>query len=277
MSRIRTASLTLKRIVASALQSPRCTVDAIKFLPSVVQGLRYARTAAATRPPERAASGRQEVNPLLDYFNAHTLGPGIWKCDHYFDIYQRHFKKFVGREVHVLEIGVYSGGSLGMWREYFGKGCRIYGVDIEPACMAYKADGIDIFIGDQADRGFWERFRQAVPKVDILIDDGSHDPEHQRITLEEMLPHIQPGGVYLCEDIVGAGQPFAAFVSGLAAQQNACHRMIQAFDAPVIPSAFQVALRSITQYPFVTVIEKHEHSHPDSFVSRKQGTEWQPY
>ena len=277
MSRIKTAFTTLKGIANSAIESPRCTVDALKMLPSVVKGLQLARTGNFPPPPDRDASTAPDENPLRDYFNAHTSGPGIWKCDHYFDIYHRHFAKFVGREVHVLEVGVYSGGSLGMWRDYFGIGCRIYGVDIESACEIYKANGIDIFIGDQGDRAFWERFRQAVPRIDILIDDGSHDPEHQRITLEEMLPHIRPGGVYLCEDIIGAGQGFAAFVAGLSAEQNACHRMGEAFDAPVIPSAFQATIRSITQYPFVTVIEKQEHSHPNSFISRKQGTEWQPY
>src|SRR5690348_2802772 len=47
-------------------------------------------------------------NPLEQYCNAHTIGPGIWKWRHYFDIYHRHFQKFIGREVHLIEIGVYS-------------------------------------------------------------------------------------------------------------------------------------------------------------------------
>ncbi len=50
-------------------------------------------------------------NPLRDYFEANREGPGIWRWQHYFDIYHRHFARFVGREVNVLEIGVYSGGS----------------------------------------------------------------------------------------------------------------------------------------------------------------------
>ena len=45
----------------------------------------------------------------------------VWKWKHYCDVYHRHFSKFVGREVHVLEVGIYSGGSLQMWREYFGR------------------------------------------------------------------------------------------------------------------------------------------------------------
>jgi hypothetical protein len=274
MSRLKTAFITLKEIVISTIESPRCTVDALKLLPSVARGLEFGRSGSFSSPADSTGSDSPEVNPLLDYFNAHTEGPGLWKWLHYFDIYHRHFKKFVGREVHVLEVGIYSGGSLGMWRDYFGKGCHIYGVDIEPACMTYKSDGIDVFIGDQSDRSFWKQFREAVPKIDILIDDGGHAPEQQRITLEEMLPHIRPGGVYLCEDI--GSNTFGGYVSGLACDMNASKRTDDSFDAPITPSSFQASVRSITQYPYVTVIEKHDNN-PGLFISRKQGTEWQPY
>ena len=276
MSRLKTAFCTVKGIINSAIESPRSTVDALKLLPSVAKGLQFSRTGSFPPPPECAQTNPLETNPLRAYFDAHTEGPGLWKWLHYFDIYHRHFKQFVGREVHVLEVGIYSGGSLGMWREYFGKGCHIYGVDIEPACMAYKSDGIDVFIGDQSDRNFWKRFRDSVPKVDILIDDGGHAPEQQRVTLEEMLPHIQPGGVYLCEDIVGSANNFSAFASGLASDLNVYKRKEEIFDAPAIPTGYQTAVSSITQYPFVTVIEKHAHN-PGLLISRKHGTEWQPY
>lgn len=255
---------------------PRATIDALKLLPSTARGLQYSRSDGFSAPSNQKEAAEPGVNPLLDYFLAHKTGPGLWKWMHYFDIYHRHFSKFIGREIHVLEVGIYSGGSLGMWREYFGENCRIYGVDIEPACLSYKAEGIDVFIGDQSDRNFWKRFKESVPKVDILIDDGGHAPEQQRITLEEMLPHIQPGGVYLCEDIVSMPNNFAGYISGLLCNMNASRREEEIFDAPFIPSAFQAAVQSIHQYPYVTVIEKHDRN-PGLFVSKKHGTEWQPY
>ena len=52
-----------------------------------------------------------------------------------------------------------------------------------------------IFIGDQADRSFWAEVRQTAPLIDIVIDDGGHLPEQQLVTLEELLPHVRPGGV----------------------------------------------------------------------------------
>ena len=46
----------------------------------------------------------------------------------------RDFKKFIGCEVHVVEVGIYSGGSLAMWRDYFGSKCHVYGIDIAEEC-----------------------------------------------------------------------------------------------------------------------------------------------
>jgi len=146
-------------------------------------------------PPAQVA-GPAPANSLAEVFAAHTTGHGIWKWTHYFEIYHRHLAKFVGRDAHVVEIGIYSGGSLEMWRSYFGPKCRITGIDIEAACRAYEAEGVRIAIGDQADREFWRRFRAESPPTDVILDDGGHEPEQQRVTLEETLPYLRPGGVY---------------------------------------------------------------------------------
>ena len=108
--------------------------------------------------PTRPGAPLRQPNPLEQYFDSHLEGPGIWKPRHYFEIYHRHFAKFVGREINVLEIGVYSGGSLGMWKEYFGPGCRIYGVDIAEDCRCYEDERTTILVGDQSDRAFWRAF-----------------------------------------------------------------------------------------------------------------------
>jgi hypothetical protein len=213
-------------------------------------------------------------NPLRSYFDSVKQGRGIWKWIHYFDIYDRHFRQFVGKEVHVVEVGIYSGGSLDMWKYYFGSRCSVFGIDIEPACKAYEADKTRVFIGDQSDRDFWREFRKEVPKVDILIDDGGHIPEQQIVTLEEMLPHISPGGVYMCEDVHGEHNRFAAYVSGLGQALNAAKRCETQHE--VLPSSFQKFIASIHQYPFVTVIEKTS-SPVTRFIAPKHGTEWQPF
>src|SRR3954463_16191800 len=139
----------------------------------------------------------EKVNDLRAFFDARREGPGIWKWLHYFDIYERHFAKFRNRSVNLLEIGIYSGGSLDMWRDYFGSRAMIYGVDVQPDCAVYESQGVKVFIGDQSKAAFWERFKAATPMRDIIIDEGSHKPTHQITTLDALLPHLNPGGVYL--------------------------------------------------------------------------------
>jgi cephalosporin hydroxylase len=64
---------------------------------------------------------------------------------------------------------------------------------VDRKCRGYESDSVKIFIGNQADRMFWHEFRRKVPALDIVIDDGSHDEEHQIVTLEELLPFLRAG------------------------------------------------------------------------------------
>src|SRR5205823_12359912 len=106
--------ILLVSAMRQAQDSPRETASFLHLLVSVMRGAQFSRETVFT-PQRQDGNGLPEApNPILSYFNAHTEGPGIFKWMHYFDIYQRHFSKFVGREVHVLEVGVYSGGSLSM-------------------------------------------------------------------------------------------------------------------------------------------------------------------
>jgi len=209
-------------------------------------------------------------NPLRAYFDNIKEGPGVWKWLHYFEPYHRHLAKFVGHPVTVVEIGLYSGGSMRMWRNYFGPGCHIHGVDIQPECKVYEDAHTSIHIGDQADREFWRRFKRVVPEVDVLIDDGGHEGEQQMVTLEEMLPHLKAGGVYVCEDVHGIRNSFAAFAHSLGDGLHA--------DSPDGRSRtpFQSAISSVHVYPFMVVIEKGDGLR-GAFTAPKHGTEWQPF
>jgi len=122
-----------------------------------------------------------------------------WK--HYFEIYDRHFSKYRGTDVHVVEFGVFHGGSLQMWKNYFGPQAKIYGIDINPHCKQLEEDRIEILIGDQEDRKFLQSVAEAIPRIDILIDDGGHTMKQQINTFEELFPRIEKNGVYLCEDL----------------------------------------------------------------------------
>lgn len=146
------------------------------------------------------SSRRANRNPLEAYFFSNP-GRLIQKWHHYFEIYHRHFEAFRGRSPVVLEIGVFHGGSLQMWRDYFGPGARIVGIDIDPRCRQFEGEQITVLIGDQADRGFLAEVKRRFPHVDIVIDDGGHQMQQQIASFEELYPHLQPRGIYLCEDI----------------------------------------------------------------------------
>lgn len=258
------------QIANGFVRRPGQSLRFLRALPATLRALQFSDKITDTRRVRSASPPEHLIpNPLRSYFDRLFEGRGLWKCDHYLDIYHRHFSRFAGTEVHVMEVGVYSGGSLQMWKEYFGPQCRVYGVDIHPACQDYEDEVTKIFIGDQADRLFWASVKEAVPTLDILIDDGGHFPEQQITTLEEILPHLRPGGVYLCEDVHGAMNEYAFYARGLALRLNA---MISAPDPNRFPATpFQKAVNS---YPWVTVIEKHATAVTE-FCSWKRGSEWQ--
>ncbi len=157
------------------------------------------RLLASLRPARKALDDL-EPNPLAEYFFGNP-GRLMSKWHHYFEIYHRHFAQFRGRSPVVLEIGVYHGGSLQMWHHYFGPGTRVIGIDVIPECRKFEDESTAILIGDQADRRFLAGVRERFPHVDIVIDDGGHRMEQQIAAFEELYPHVQPNGVYLCEDM----------------------------------------------------------------------------
>ena len=226
---------------------------------------------AATEPEDEVDA----ENPLWRFFRSRTEGRWIHKWFHYFEIYHRHFAKFVGTRMHAVEVGVQSGGSLEMWRKYFGSECRIIGIDIDERCKRFEGPATTILIGDQADRSFWAAFKERFLPVDVIIDDGGHLPEQQMVTLEAMLPHLAPGGVYLCEDVHGVGNVFTGFVYSLVDRLNSWipHPSPRPGDElSIAPTAFQASICSIHFYHYVMVIEKNARE-VARFVTPKRGTE----
>ena len=139
-------------------------------------------------------------NDLKKYF-LNNKGRLINKWMHYFDIYDAHFSRYRGTDVHIVEFGVFQGGSLQMWKHYFGPKCKIYGVDINPECKKFEEENVKIFIGDQEDKDFLKELAKKIPRIDILLDDGGHTMKQQINTFEVLFPKIDDNGVYMCEDL----------------------------------------------------------------------------
>jgi hypothetical protein len=209
------------------------------------------------------------MNDLQAYFERNP-GRLIHKWLHYFDIYERHLAHLRGKEVHVMEVGVFHGGSLQMWKEYFGPRASIYGVDMDPRCREYEEERVKIFTGDQADRGFLRSLAAAVPRLDVLIDDGGHRMDQQIATFEELFPHVADNGVYLCEDVHTSY--LAKFGGGLRHEGTFVEyskRLIDQLHAwfTAEPERFQVddftlSAQSIHFYTGVVVIEKRRMDPP---------------
>lgn len=127
-----------------------------------------------------------------------SSGKVIYKWHHYLPIYESLFSKFVGSSVTILEIGVLRGGSLKLWKEYFGADAKIYGIDIDPSAKQYESEGIKIFIGDQGDKRFLENVIDEVGGFDIVIDDGAHTNFMIMRSIETLYPATRH--LYIVED-----------------------------------------------------------------------------
>ena len=123
------------------------------------------------------------------------------KHTNYFAIYDDLFSKYRNKKIIFVEIGIFSGGSLFMWRNFFGKKARIIGIDLNPESKKFEKYGFEIFIGNQSDKLFWKKFFNKVGKVDIVLDDGGHTNYQQIITTNQCIPMIKDDGKMVVEDV----------------------------------------------------------------------------
>ncbi|MBP8918161.1 MAG: class I SAM-dependent methyltransferase [Micropruina sp.] len=207
-------------------------------------------------------------NPLEEYFRENH-GRRIHKWIHYFDIYHRHFQRFRGQPVSILEFGVQHGGSMQMWRDYFGPSARIHGVDIDPRCAAVGNPKDTIFIGDQEDRDFLRSVVDEIGSIDIVIEDGGHRMGQQVATFEEVYPRMSADGVFLIEDLhtsywpnYGGGyrapQSFMEYAKSLTDSLNAWHSRNPELEV----SDFTRTTKSMHFYDSIVVFERGPVSRP---------------
>lgn len=200
---------------------------------------------------------------LHRYFLNNSHKP-LYKWVHYFDIYERHLARFRGTSPVMLEIGVMGGGSLAMWKEYLGPGSRIIGVDINPECKIHDAEGIEVFIGSQDDPALIDQIFSKYPRVDIVLDDGSHIMQHMIASFELMYERVHANGVYIVEDIhtsywseYGGGLnrhgSFMEFVKQKLDEINAIHTNN---ELPV--SAFTRSTNCIACYDSIVAFERRK-------------------
>lgn len=116
--------------------------------------------------------------------------------------YDAHIGNLMQTATKVLEIGVQRGPSTRLWQEAFPK-AQIYGVDIDmsQARLARDVERITLLEGSQIDPKFIKE--KVAPKgpFDVIIDDASHIPEHQKVGFDFLWSSVVPGGWYVVEDL----------------------------------------------------------------------------
>lgn len=155
-----------------------------------------------------------QLQKLLDTGDYFTDKGRFIKSNNYFDItkvdlhnyietYENLFSQYKDKKINFLEIGIYQGGSMKLWRDYFIN-ANIYGSDIEYTPLAKKTlenKNITVFLGDSTNSSSTVLAKLDNEMFDIIIDDGDHSFTAQYKTLLNFFPKLKKGGMYIIEDI----------------------------------------------------------------------------
>ena len=112
-----------------------------------------------------------------------------------YEFFLRHLKE---EHFTLLELGIYKGASIRMWRDYFPN-ARVVGVDFNESCADMGGERMEVVIADLSENKTLEGLKRYEPAV--IIDDASHIWSHQiksLCILFDVLPH---GGIFIMEDL----------------------------------------------------------------------------
>ena len=103
------------------------------------------------------------------------------------------------QNINLLEIGIDKTESLKLWKNYFGS-VNLHGIDIDD--KEFHDAEVTLHKIDQSNSIQLDKFVATIGiKFDVILDDGSHVPEHQMLTISKFWELLKPGGIYIIEDI----------------------------------------------------------------------------
>lgn len=152
----------------------------------------------------------------------------------YHRFYPWFLRQFRGQRVRFLEIGLDHLGSVTLWRRYFGEELVLHGIDRDKK----QSDDHNVFF-HKLDQSNAAELRQFVSSVgtnfDVILDDGSHIPEHQLLSLEILWSLLSPGGFYILEDTEtsywGKSELYGYEFDSRVPSSNLIHQFRAAIDA----------------------------------------------
>jgi hypothetical protein len=160
--------------------------------------------------PVRLSTSRRDLdsedsarNPLFQLWKQHK--PRAHKWTHYFAAYHALFELRRAQAQRILEIGVYQGASLRLWKQYFDDPATVLvGIDIDPICTQFDSprENVHVRIGSQANAAFLDTVVRDFGPFDIIIDDGSHHSSHMIASFNHLFASaLKDDGIYLAEDL----------------------------------------------------------------------------
>ncbi len=99
----------------------------------------------------------------------------------------------------LLEIGIKRGNSLTMFEEYFPN-ATIVGLDVLD-CTRVATKRIKVYVGSQDSESVLSRICKDHPRIDIVVDDGSHRARHQIASFKCLFPRLPSRAIYFIEDL----------------------------------------------------------------------------
>lgn len=141
---------------------------------------------------------------MLSYNSRYWTDKG---CNHsYTDYYDEIFQQYRNKPTKILEIGLLHGSSLFLWDRYFKhKDTKIHGIDIQdtlyPDLVELYTDrvktttGINCYIESEIPTSIKKQ------KWDIIIDDGSHELQHQLDFYKIYSKMLKKNGILIIEDV----------------------------------------------------------------------------
>jgi len=180
---------------------------AVRYVKPYVSPAAWQRLRALVRPAgaRRAQEGPRDLSSMSLTDLAIHFGTDKWGSHRYTQHYERHLRHLRHRKFTLLEIGIggyaragEGGASLRMWKHFFPK-AQILGLDVEDKSFVNE-HRIQAYRGSQTNKSLLKTIAQSAGDLRVVIDDGSHRPEHIRHTFEIMFPLLPSGGVYAIED-----------------------------------------------------------------------------
>lgn len=179
-------------------------------------------------------------------------GRVVNKWLHYFVPYERHFKSWQNRSLNFLEIGVSYGGSLEMWRKYFGPLANIVGIDTDHRCKSVEQMGINVRIGSQTDTVFLQSLIDEFGMFDVILDDGSHRMDDVWKTFQFFYPKMPKNGIYMVEDMHTSYSPeWGGGINNPSSFINRCKSLIDELNTPT--TSYRVNDVKVTEFAKNTV------------------------